>query len=359
MLLPGQITLVDENEIAEADSLLRTGLENRVKMLEEMTWEERFSLLGHDLWKLGLKLLILVAIFVVGRWLIRRLVKMLDNFFEKRKVDPSIRTFIRGFLDIILYLSLLYLMIVELGINTTMFVALFAAAGLAIGMALSGVFQNLAGGVMILSLRPFRVGDWITTQGQTGRVMDIRLFNTVLRTADNRTILLPNGNVSNGIVDNYTSAKTRRVEWTLQLRLGTDFDVARCVIHDILKAERRIIASPPFEIWLSKLNSNSIEITVYAWVASDDFWDVFYGMNWVLYKTLHEKGFHAPSQSIAVTLTNNEGSKGLSKDSSLEEEDSLMETGKAPDDTPDADDGDGDDDGDDGDDGDGDGDGIM
>lgn len=303
MLLPLQIPNVDEKEIAAADSLLRAGLQTKVKTFAGMTWEERFHSILNDIWHLGLKVLVVIVIFIVGRWLIKKIVKWLNNLFEKREVDASLRTFIRSLVNIVLYIVLFYLIIAYLGVNTSLFVAIFAAAGLAIGMALSGVFQNFAGGVMILLLRPFKVGDWISAQGQSGSVTDIRLFNTELRTADNQVILLPNGSVSTSIVTNTNAAGTRRVEWVIGIEYGSDFEAARKVISGIIESDKRILKTPAPGIFLSSLGDSAINITIQVWCTSGDYWGVFYDTNAAIYRILPEKGFGFPFPQMDVTLT--------------------------------------------------------
>ncbi|MDR2912419.1 MAG: mechanosensitive ion channel [Alistipes sp.] len=292
MFLPMQLPGVDQQEVERADSLLRADIQNRVHTFAGMTWEERFHAILNDLWDVGLKLVVVIAIFIVGRWLIGRVVKLIGRLFERRKVDASLRTFVRSMVEIVLYLVLIYLMIAWLGVDTSLFVALFAAAGLAVGMALSGVFQNFAGGVMILLLKPFRNGDWIELQGQAGTVMDIRLFNTVLRTSDNKTILLPNGSVSTGIINNHNAARTRRLEWTVSLEIGADFEAAKKVLLELLTADGHVNTIPAPEVLIAQLNPASLDIVVHAWVASGEYWDVLYRVNEAIYRTLPERGFN-------------------------------------------------------------------
>ena len=305
-MLPLQLPGVNEEQIVLADSLMRAKMEERAKTFAGMTWEERFHAILNDTLHTGIKVLVVIVVFIVGRWLIKRLIKMLDKLFEKRKVDESLRTFIRSLVRIFLYIILFYLIIAYLGINTSLFVALFAAAGLAIGMALSGVFQNFAGGMMILLLKPFKMGDWIEAQGQAGTVMDIRLFNTILRTSDNKTILLPNGSVSTSIINNYNAAKTRRVEWTVSLEYGTDFDAVQKVLLTIVKADGRVLSTPEPTVNLGKLAESSIDITVRCWVKSGDFWGVFYDLNASIYKTLPEHGFSFRFPQMDVSVKNEE-----------------------------------------------------
>ena len=300
MYLPMQI--VNEKEIAHADSLFRAGLENRVQTFSHLSWEQRLRLLGNDLWHVGLKIVIAVAIIIVGRWLIRRLVRGLEKLFQKWKIDFALHTFLRSALKTLLHFILFYFVIAWLGVNTSLFVALFAAAGLAIGMAMSGVFQNIAGGVMVLVLKPFKCGDWIDLQGQAGTVMDIRLFSTVLRTADNRTILMPNGGGFNSIIGNHSSARTRRLEWPVSLDLNSDFDGAKKVIKDLLAAEKKLNSTPAPEVVLNQITSDSIDLLVRGWVATADYWEVYFRVNAAIFRALSEKGFDMGTNQVITVV---------------------------------------------------------
>ena len=309
-----QIPGVDREEIAQADSLFRAGVENRVQSLAHMTWEDRLRLIGNDLWHVGLKIVVAIAIITVGVWIIRRIVRWIDSLFGKGKLDLSLRTFLKSALKTFLYLILFYLVIAWLGVNTSLFVALFAAAGLAIGMAISGVFQNIAGGVMVLVIKPFKCGDWIEVQGQAGTVIDIRLFSTILRTADNKTILIPNSNVFTSIVTNHTSARTRRLEWAVPLESDTDFDDVRKTLLELFASDKRINTAPTPEVVMSRLNPGSMELLVHCWVATADYWGVFYEMNAAIFRTLKEKGFDMDSsQAMKITVLNPHDGAGLSK----------------------------------------------
>jgi small conductance mechanosensitive channel len=301
-MLPLQLPNVDQKEIAAIDDSLKTALHQKVQTLAQMSWEERFHTVLNDLWHVGLKILVVVVIFVVGRGVIRKFVKWLDRIVEKRDVDRSLRTFVKSLVNIVLYLVLFYVVIAYFGVNTSLFVAMFAAAGLAIGMALSGVFQNFAGGVMILLLKPFKVGDWIEAQGESGTVLDIRLFNTVLRTADNQTILLPNGSLSTSIIQNTNAAKTRRVEWIIQLSYGDDAESALAVMTEMVKADPRVLSTPEPIVHLGNLGESAIEFKVWAWVKSSDYWNVFYHFNAEFYRVLPTKGFNFPFSTLTVHI---------------------------------------------------------
>jgi small conductance mechanosensitive channel len=304
--MPLPLQIVNEEEIAQADSLLRASIEDRVEVLSGMTWGERFRLVGNDMWHVCLKIVVAIAIFIVGRWLVKRLVRMIDTMLDRWKVDSSLRTFVRSATKTVLFFVLFYAIIAWLGVNTSLFVALFAAAGLAIGMAMSGVFQNIAGGVVVLSMKPFRCGDWIEIQGQAGKVMDIRLYETILRTADNRTISLPNSSVATSIVTNHTSARTRRLEWVLSLEIGTDFGAVQRLLIEILVADKRIGTIPAPEAVLNRIGVNAIEILVHGWVATPDYWDVYWVVGAAIYKTLPARGFAlGTSESLDVTVSQN------------------------------------------------------
>jgi len=301
MHLPMQI--VDEEDISRADSLFRAGLEQRVESLSRMTWGDRVQVLGSDLAHVGMKVVVAAAIFLVGRWAIKLIILVLAKMFERWKVDYALRTFIRTTTKTLLYFILVYFVIVWLGVNTSLFVALVAAAALAVGMAMSGVFQNVAGGVMVLLIRPFRCGDWIEVDGREGRVMDIRLFNTVIRTVDNCTVMLPNGSVSSSVLANHFEARTRRLEWVVQLDLGVDFDEVSRTLKELLAADSRVNAFPPPEVLLGRISANSLDVLVHGWVASADYWNVFFAMNLAIYRTLPARGIDLGSaQSLEVTL---------------------------------------------------------
>jgi small conductance mechanosensitive channel len=156
---------------------------------------------------------------------------------------------------------------------------------------------------LILVLKPFKVGDSIEAQGQAGKVLDIRLFNTVLRTADNQTILLPNGIISTGIVKNVNAAKTRRLEWVVSFSSGTDFEAVERLLTTLLRADGRILTTPAPEVVIGRLNPGTIDVVAHAWVASGDYSDVLNTMNAVIYKTLPERGFPFPSSTLNVSLT--------------------------------------------------------
>ena len=195
---------------------------------------------------------------------------------------------------------LLLAIVQTLGVNTSSFLALFASAGLAIGMALSGTLQNFAGGVVLLILRPYKVGDYIASQGQSGTVESIGLFSTCLKTPDNQTIYVPNNTIATSIIDNYSQSETRRVDWTLSISYGDDVDVARKAILEMLASDERVLTDPVAVVWVANLGESSVDLTIRAWVKNSDYWGVKFTMNERMYKELPKKGINFPFPQMDV-----------------------------------------------------------
>lgn len=254
----------------------------------------------------AIQLAIAVAVFYIGRFIVRKINALIQRILVKRKVDPSIATFVKSATEIVLYFVLIIVVVGILGIETSSFIALFASAGVAVGMAMSGTLQNFAGGVLILTLRPYGVGDYIEAQGFAGTVKAIQMFHTIITTADNKTIIIPNGPLSNGSVNNYSKQSMRRVDWSVALAYGTDFARAKEAIADILATEPAVIntADQPVNIFLAALADSSINITVRAWVPSSEYWNVFFSVNEKIYARLPEQGFSFPFPQLDVHVVN-------------------------------------------------------
>lgn len=250
----------------------------------------------------GSKILLAIVVFLVGRWIVRRLNKLLAKILEKRHVEASLSTFVKSLVNITLTLSLIIVVIGVLGIETSSFIALFASAGVAIGMALSGTLQNFAGGVMILLFKPFKVGDTIEAQGQSGTVREIQIFNTILATPDNKIIIIPNGGLSTGLMKNYSREATRRVDWEFGIAYGDDYTKAKAVIARLLDADGRVLKDPAYFIALTSLGESSVNIVVRAWVNAGDYWGVYFDMNEKVYKTFAEENLNIPFPQLDVHL---------------------------------------------------------
>ena len=250
----------------------------------------------------GSKILLAIVVFLVGRWIVRRLNKLLAKILEKRHVEASLSTFVKSLVNITFSLLLIIVVIGVLGIETSSFIALFASAGVAIGMALSGTLQNFAGGVMILLFKPFKVGDTIEAQGQSGTVREIQIFNTILATPDNKIIIIPNGGLSTGLMKNYSREATRRVDWEFGIAYGDDYTKAKAVIARLLDADGRVLKDPAYFIALTSLGESSVNIVVRAWVNAGDYWGVYFDMNEKVYKTFAEENLNIPFPQLDVHL---------------------------------------------------------
>lgn len=276
-----------------------------VKIAEGMAFNDLMAVVADKAVTFCLHLLVAIVVFYVGRFIVRKLVSFVSRIMVRRNVDASIATFVQSALDIVLYFILIIVVVGIMGIETSSFIALFASAGVAIGMAMSGTLQNFAGGVLILSLRPYGVGDYIEAQGFAGTVKAIQMFHTVITTPDNKTIIIPNGPLSNGSVNNYSRQPVRRLDWNVGVAYGTDFDHARQVIQSILDARPEVIrgeAGREVEIMIGALADSAVNITVRAWVSSADYWKVFFAVNEAIYKTLPEQGISFPFPQLDVHI---------------------------------------------------------
>lgn len=209
--------------------------------LKGLSFDDAIEKVANGLVSFGFKLLIAIIVFYVGRFIIRKLYKMTLNVMTKRKMDASLTTFVLSLIKMVLYFILIITIIGILGIETSSFLAIFASAGVAIGMALSGTLQNFAGGVLILLLKPYKVGDYIETQGYAGTVKSIQLFNTIINTVDNKAIIIPNGGLSTGIINNFSLESYRRVDWTVCLSYDTDLAAAKETILKMINEDTRIV----------------------------------------------------------------------------------------------------------------------
>lgn len=250
----------------------------------------------------GGRLLAAIVVFIVFRWIIKRIRRRLKTRMEKKE-NSALIPFTINLVSISLNILMIFVIIWILGIETSSFIALFASAGIAIGMALSGTLQNFAGGVMILIFKPFQIGDFIEAQGEAGTVKAILITNTVILTPDNQTIYIPNGSLSTGIITNYSAQDFRRVDWTFSIAYGDDYQKARSVLEDLITKEGRILNEPaaPF-IALNKMADSSIDIVVRAWVKTPDYWNVYFLMNETVYKTFEEKGLSIPFPQVDVHI---------------------------------------------------------
>lgn len=226
----------------------------------------------------GTQLLLAILVLVIGLWVINRFVAITRDTMATRSIDPTLGRFLTNLLNVTFKALLLISVASMIGIATTSFIAILAAAGLAIGLALQGSLANFAGGVLILMFRPFKVGDVIEAQGISGKVAEIQIFNTVIKTPDNKVMIVPNGPISNGIITNYSKEATRRIDFVFGIGYGDDIAQARSVLEGLIAADERILSDPPFLVAVSELADSSVNFTVRVWVNSPDYGSVNFGM---------------------------------------------------------------------------------
>lgn len=279
--------------------------------LEKITTEQTISQLDHFLQEVinfgisaGKHILAAIVVYAVGRFVVRLINKVVARMLGRRKIDPGVQTFLRSMVNILLTILLIISVIGALGINTTSFAALLASAGVAIGMALSGNLQNFAGGIVILLFKPYRVDDWIEAQGVQGKVKEIQIFHTLLTMADNKTVYIPNGSMSTAVVINYSRMATRRVEWTVGIDYGESIEKATGAIVEALSQEKRILAEPALAITVGALADSSVNLVVRAWVATEDYWGVFYQGTQLIYDTFNARGINFPYPQRTVHVVN-------------------------------------------------------
>lgn len=255
----------------------------------------------------GLKVVAAIAIYFVGAWLIKKIKNLLKRIFEKRDFEPAIESFIQSIVGIALWIILIIVVIGTLGVETTSFAALLAGGGMAIGLALNGTVQNFAGGLMILIFRPFKAGDFIEMQGFTGTVTEVTITSTKLTTTDNRVIIIPNGAISNGTINNYSHMPLRRLDLTVDVEYGTSSEKVCEMVMSLIKQDTRILnaetsgKADPF-VALSALKDSSIQFVVRVWVKSEDYWDVNFDLLKNIYEELPKNGIQFPYPKLDVNI---------------------------------------------------------
>lgn len=248
----------------------------------------------------GKSIIIAIIIYFVGKGLISLINRMLVGMMVRKNIDPAIQSFTKSLVNILLMVLLVISVVSALGVNTTSFAALLASAGVAVGMALSGNLQNLAGGIVILLFRPFRVGDYIEAQGTGGTVTEIQIFHTILTTADNKKIYLPNGALSSGNITNYSKEPLRRVDFTVGVEYGEDIDKVRKALSDILSMDERVLQEPAPVIVLGSLADSSVNMSIRVWVKSENYWSVYFETNEKIYNEFNRLGINFPYPQLTI-----------------------------------------------------------
>ena len=283
---------------------------------------------------LTMDMLAALLIYIVGIWLIGLVKKGLKRMFSRRKTETTLASFVTSFVSISLTILLIVISVSTLGVNTTSLAALLAAGGMAIGMALSGTVQNFAGGLMLLAFKPFKAGDFIEAQSHSGTVIEVNITATKILTTDNRVVILPNGALSNGTINNFSGRPLRRVEWLVSVAYGLDAKACKEAILAIVNSDPRVLkedtnmaklykelniskyqlstvnyrmdAIPAPFVALKQLNSSDITFVVRAWVRGADYWDVFFALQERFYTELPPQGFAFAYPHMDVTMVKND-----------------------------------------------------
>jgi len=250
----------------------------------------------------GPKFILAIVVLIIGLWIIKRVVRVLGEALGRREIEVTLKRFLENLVSVLLKALLIISVASMIGIETTSFIAILGAAGLAIGLALQGSLSNFAGGVLLLLFRPYKVGDFIETEGHKGTVYSIQIFTTVLKTGDNKTIFVPNGPVANNSIVNYSTEPTRRVDMVFGISYDDDIDKARSIIAQLISNETRRLKEPDYQILVSELADSSVNFSVRVWVNSSDYWGVYFDMQESVKKAFDEAGVSIPYPHSDVYL---------------------------------------------------------
>ena len=242
----------------------------------------------------SVKILAAILIFIIGKWLAGKLSRLITKLLEKNKVDATLI----NFLESIIYYTLLMVVVIavagQLGINTTSFLTIVGAAGLAIGLALKDSLANFASGVMLIMFRPFGVGDFVNAGGVSGNVVSIALFNTILNTPDNQRVIVPNSGITSNVITNVTANDTRRVDLVIGIGYDDDIKKAKAILDKIIKEESRVLDTPKTKIAVSELADSSVNFVVRPWVKTSEYWDVYFDLTEKIKITFDDEGISIP-----------------------------------------------------------------
>lgn len=280
------------------NNLLETGAVTQAA--SKVNWERVLENLLTWGVETGKAIIAAILIYIIGRFIIKQINRLLAKILQKRKLEISVQTFLKSLINLLLNLILAFAIISKLGVETTSLAAILASAGVAIGMALSGNLSNFAGGLIVLVFKPFKVGDYIESPQANGTVKEIQIFHTILTTLDNKIIYVPNGALSSNAITNYSRQETRRAEWVFGVEYGEDYERVKAVLERIIAADDRILKDPAPFIGLSSLSASSVDIKVRAWAKTEDYWDMYFDMNKTVYDTFNKEGIGFPFPQLTV-----------------------------------------------------------
>ncbi len=248
----------------------------------------------------GLKILFAVAIFVIGKWIAKWLTNVSKKLMSKANVDETLTSFVVSLVYVLLMVFVILAALSKLGINTTSFIAILGAAGLAVGLALQGTLANIGAAVLIIIFKPFKIGDFVEAGGAVGTVEEINMFSTIFKTGDNKVVIVPNSAVIGGKITNYSAKETRRVDWVFGIGYEDDLKLAKNVLEDIINKDERVLKEPAPLVAVSELADSSVNFTVRAWVKSADYWGVYFDVMEKVKLTFDEKGISIPYPQLDV-----------------------------------------------------------
>ncbi|HDM8220917.1 TPA: mechanosensitive ion channel family protein [Vibrio campbellii] len=274
-------------------------------MLENISIESLYEKALELILTFGPKLVLAILVLVVGWWLVGKITKGIEVTLEKVNLEHSLRGFLSSFASVVMKILLVISSASMIGIETTSFIAMLGAAGLAVGMALQGSLSNFAGGVLILFFKPFKVGDIIEAQGHMGKVVDIQIFVTVLLTYDNQKIIIPNGSLSNGTVKNLFCEENRRIDIEFGISYGDDLHIARNVLMQVMNEYDLILDKPSSIVHVSQHGDSHIGMLMWAWVKSENYWPAYYGLHERVKDAFDEKGITIPFPQRDVHIYRN------------------------------------------------------
>ena len=263
-------------------------------------WNQLLELAQTKGVEFGINVAIALAIFYVGKMVISMVVRGLRKVMRRQEVEKTLETFVCNLVRTVLLLFVIIAAIGQLGIETTSFIAVFGAAGLAVGLAMQGSLSNFAAGVLIVLFRPYRVGDFIEAAGISGVVEQVQILTTVLKTGDNKQVIVPNGQIMDSIITNYSANDTRRVDMVVGVSYGDDLDKVRSTIQELVAAEERILDEPACTIAVSALADSSVNFVVRPWVKTSDYWGVMFDLTEAIKKRFDKEGisFPFPQQDV-------------------------------------------------------------
>lgn len=252
----------------------------------------------------GINIVTALAIFIVGRWVVGIILNVVDKLLGRMNVDPMLIGFVRSILNAVLLLFVIIAALNRLGVDTTSFIALIGAAGLAVGLALQGSLQNFAAGVLLIIFRPFKVGDFIEAGGASGTVEEIGIFSTMLKTGDNREITIPNGSIYGGTITNNSAREIRRIDMVFGIGYDDDLRKAKGIIQSIIDGDDRILKKPAPLVAVGELADSSVNFNVRPWVKSGDYWKVYYDLNEKIKLAFDDAGISIPYPQMDVHVSN-------------------------------------------------------